>query len=309
MKPLGPSGEILVSGATGLIGARLVSRLREQGASVRALTRRPERAAGASRLRWLGWDGRSARPEHLAGCTAVVHLAGEPVFAGRLSAERRRRIRSSRIDSTRSLVSALASLPEAERPRALLCASAVGVYGSRGDEELDEHAAPGRGFLADVCRDWESSALSAEERGVRVVTLRIGIVLAREGGALPRMTLPFRLGLGGRIGTGQQWFPWIHRDDVVALSLAALSDDRWKGAVNATAPAPVRNAELTRVLGRVLGRPTLLPVPAFAVRLALGDLATELLGSRRAVPRRALGLGFTFGYPSLESALEAELSR
>ena len=189
----------------------------------------------------------------------------------------RRRIRSSRIDSTRSLVASLDALPHSERPATLVCASAVGIYGSRGDEQLDESSPPGRGFLADVCRDWEAAAFAAEERGLRVVTLRIGIVLSRRGGALPMMALPFRLGLGGRIGDGRQWVPWVHLDDLVSLIRETLNDTEWRGPVNATAPNPVRNALLTRSLARALHRPALLPVPAFALRTALGELSDELL--------------------------------
>jgi hypothetical protein len=298
---------VLLSGATGLIGARLARALVQQGVPVRALTRDP--AAARARLPAgavpVGWDGIHAPAEAAAGAAAVVHLAGEPVFAGRLSTRRRERIRESRVASTRSLALALRELEPASRPELFLCASAVGYYGSRGEEILDESAAPGRGFLAEVCAQWEAAAREAS--GMRQVALRIGIVLAREGGALPRLLLPFRLGLGGRLGSGRQWFPWIHADDVVGLILHALRDSSLEGAVNATAPEPVRNAELTRALGRALGRPTLLPVPAVALRAALGELAEELLASRRVVPRRALAAGFRFSYADLASALAAEL--
>ena len=175
-------------------------------------------------------------------------------------------------------MAAIGALPAPQRPRVLVSASAVGYYGSRGDEILDEDAAPGQGFLAEVCRAWEAEALAAARHGVRCVVLRIGIVLAREGGALPRMALPFRAGLGGRLGDGRQWFPWIHADDVVSLIRAALRDDAYTGPVNAVAPEPVRNAELTRALARVLHRPALFAVPAFALRAALGELSGELLG-------------------------------
>lgn len=306
---MAPPGDVLVSGATGLVGSRLCARLRERGDGVRALSRRPERAAHEdhSGVQWLGWDGTNVERVQLAGAAAVVHLAGEPIFAGRLTAERRRRIRESRIDSTRSLVRTLDALEASERPATLVCASAVGVYGSRGDEELDEDSPPGDGFLADVCRDWEAAARGAEACGVRVVSLRIGIVLSRHGGALPMMALPFRFGLGGRLGDGRQWFPWVHLEDVVGLIERALDEPSWHGAVNASAPQPVRNAELTRTLARVLSRPALLPVPAFAVKLALGELAGELLGSRRVLPRRALEAGYAFAHSALEPALRAEL--
>jgi uncharacterized protein (TIGR01777 family) len=237
----------------------------------------------------------------------VVHLAGEPVFGGRLTATRRALILASRVESTRSLVHAIGALPAPERPRVLVSASAVGYYRSRGDQPLDEDASPGEGFLAEVCRAWEAEALAAARHGTRCVVLRIGIVLAREGGALPRMALPFRAGLGGRLGDGRQWFPWIHVDDVVSLIGAALRDEGYTGPVNAVAPEPIRNAELTRALARALHRPALFAVPAFALRAALGELSGELLGSRRCVPRRALARGFVFAHPGIASALAAEL--
>ena len=301
--------EILLSGATGLIGGRLLSVLGRDGVAVRALTRRPDAARPlAAPHRWVGWDGREFPADAVAGATGVVHLAGEPVFGGRLTAARRALILASRVESTRSLVQTIAALPEPQRPRVLVCASAVGYYGSRGDELLDEDAAPGAGFLAEVCRAWEREAFAAASLGVRCVALRIGIVLAREGGALPRMALPFRLGLGGRLGNGRQWFPWIHADDVTSLIVAALRDAAYTGPLNAVAPEPVRNAELTRVLANLLHRPALFAVPAFALRAALGDLAGELLGSRRCQPRRALARGFAFAHPRIDSALRSELS-
>jgi hypothetical protein len=300
--------EVLVSGATGLIGGRLLLALGRDGFAVRGLTRRPQAAPRlAPPHRWLAWDGRSVPPEAVAGTAGVVHLAGEPVVAGRLTAVRRARVLGSRVGGTRALVTAIGALPAAERPRVLVSASAVGYYGSRDDDPLDEDAAPGEGFLAEVCRAWEAEALAIARHGVRCVVLRIGLVLAREGGALPLMARLFRLGLGGRLGDGRQWVPWIHVDDVVSLARAALRDDGYTGPVNAVAPEPVRNAELTRALARALHRPAVLPVPAFALRAALGEIASELLGSRRCQPRRALARGFAFAHPELASALAAEL--
>ena len=188
-----------------------------------------------------------------------------------------------------------------------MCASAVGYYGSRGDEILEESATPGRGFLADVCVAWEEAARAAADLGVRTASLRIGIVLAREGGALVPMARAFQLCVGGRLGDGRQWFPWIHVDDLVAMLRAAIEDDRWAGAFNAVAPNPVRNEELTRTLAATVRRPALIPVPAFALRALLGELADELLGSRRAVPVRATALGFRFRVQQLAEALESEL--
>ncbi|HEY5657806.1 MAG TPA: TIGR01777 family oxidoreductase [Myxococcota bacterium] len=298
---------MLVTGATGLVGRRLVAALLRDGAAVRALSRNPDRSGLDARVEALAWNGRKAPVDALAGAGAVVHLAGEPVFGGLLTPARRRRIRTSRIDSTRSIAAGLEALPPSDRPAVLVCASAVGYYGSRGDAVLDESAAPGSGFLAKVCVDWEAAAAEVASSGVRSVSLRTGIVFAREGGALPAMTLPFRFGLGGRIGDGRQWIPWIHVDDLVRLVQACLASEAYRGPLNAVAPEPVTNAQLTRALGRQLHRPTLLPVPAFALRLALGDLAVELLGSRRAVPRRALEAGFAFEYAAVDAALHAEL--
>ena len=295
--------EIVLSGATGLVGAALATSLSEAGWGVRALTRRPRIARFPAQVRAVGWDGLQVESNTLAWASALVHLAGEPIFGGPLNRSRRKHIRESRVASTRSLVAALGRLPASERPRTLLCASAVGYYGSRGDEELDEAAEPGEGFLADVCVDWESAALLAQRHDVRVVCLRMGVVLAREGGALPRLLLPFRLGLGGRLGSGRQWFPWIHLDDLVALLHAALEDESWSGPVNAVSPQPVPNADFSRALGKQLGRRTPLPVPAFVLRAALGDLSGELLGSRRTVPRAAQDRDFQFQYASLEHAL------
>jgi uncharacterized protein (TIGR01777 family) len=300
-------GPILVSGAAGLIGARLVAALLRDGVALRALSRDPSARHLDARVEAHAWNGRDAPREALAGSRAVVHLAGEPVFAGLLTAARRRRILASRVESTRSLAAGIAQLPSDERPSALICASAVGFYGSRGDEVLDETSPRGTGFLADVCEEWEAAARESEALGVRTVCLRTGIVLAREGGALPAMALPFRFGLGGRLGDGRQWFPWIHADDLVALAIAALEDERYRGPLNGVAPEPVTNAALTRALGRVLHRPGCLSVPAFALRLALGDLSAELLGSRRVVPRRALEADFAFRYTEIDAALSAEL--
>jgi uncharacterized protein (TIGR01777 family) len=297
---------VLVTGATGLVGARLVRSLLADGIPVHAVTRSAQ-GRFPHGVRSVVWDGVRVAPEALAGLDAVVHLAGEPVFGGLLTAARREKILASRVESTRALVAAISSLPAAERPRALVCASAVGYYGSRGDEILEESATPGRGFLADVCVAWEESARAAADLGVRTASLRIGIVLAREGGALVPMARAFQLCVGGRLGDGRQWFPWIHVDDLVAMLRTAIEDDRWAGAFNAVAPNAVRNEELTRTLAATVRRPALIPVPAFALRALLGELADELLGSRRAVPARATALGFRFRVQQLAEALESEL--
>jgi uncharacterized protein (TIGR01777 family) len=298
------SHPIVLTGATGLVGGALLPRLVHDGHEVRALSRSAREIEGATVLRW---DGVVPPEGSLDGAHAVVHLAGEPLFSGPLTASRRQRVWSSRVDSARAIARAIGALPEGRRPRVLVCASAVGYYGDRGEEVLDETSPPGDGFLADLCVDWEEAAAGAEAHGVRVVSLRIGIVLSRHGGALSMMARPFRLGLGGKLGDGRQWVPWVHLDDLVALAAGVLADERFQGPVNAVGPAPVRNEDLTRALGRVLGRPTLFAVPAFVLRLALGELSGELLGSKRVEPRRARERGFAFGHADLEATLVEEL--
>ncbi len=296
-----------MTGATGLVGRRVVTALLAAGRAVRVVTRDPQRAHFPKAVEVTAWSGRALAPAALRGTSAVVHRAGEPLFSGRLSRARRERIRASRVDSTESLERSLAALPDDERPTCLVCASAVGYYGDSGDAELDETAAPGDDFLAALCVDWERAARAAGGDGVRTTSLRFGVVLAREGGALPPMAVLFRIGLGGRLGDGRQWFPWIHIEDAVGLVCAALGGSRWSGPVNAVAPGIVTNGDLTRALGRALHRPTLLPVPAAALRLALGELSGQLLGSRRVVPRAAQERGFRFAYAELESALREAL--
>lgn len=300
-------GPVLVSGGTGLVGGRLLPALIGRGAEPRVLSRRPERLAGRSDLQAIGWDGKQVPASALAGAKAAIHLAGEPLFGGLPTEARLSRVRRSRIASTRSLVRALGELPRSERPDVLVCASAIGFYGDRGEEDLTEESPAGSGFLAELCRDWEQEAQRAEEHGVRTVSLRIGVVLAREGGALALMGRVFRLGLGGRLGSGRQWFAWIHVDDLVALILTSLDTPDLHGTLNAVAPHPVRNQELTAALGRILSRPTWLPAPAFALRAAMGELSGELLASRRVLPARAEKLGFHWQHPTLDSAISSEL--
>jgi uncharacterized protein (TIGR01777 family) len=236
--------------------------------------------------------------DELARADACVNLAGEPLEEGRWNAERKRRIRASRIDSTRNVADVLRE----RGPKVLVSGSAVGFYGSRGDEVLDEGAGPGEGFLADVCREWEAAAERAAPRA-RVTLLRTGIVLARDGGALPKLVRPFRLLAGGPLGDGAFFQPWIHLADEVGLVLFALADGRVCGGLNATAPTPVRNRHLAHEIGDVLRRPSLLPAPPFAIRLAVGEMADEILSSQRAVPGKALALGYRFRFPDLEPAL------
>jgi uncharacterized protein (TIGR01777 family) len=308
-------GPILITGATGLVGRRLLAAHLRAGNPVRVLTRNPAHARfrGPSTLPGtpvyepMAWDGLHFPRAALGGAAAVVHLAGQPVFSGRLTPARRARISDSRIRSTQDLAQSLGQLTPEERPQVLVCASAVGYYGSRGEDLLDEAKGPGEGFLSQLCVGWEEAAAAAARHAVRVVQLRIGMVLAREGGALPRMVLPFRMGLGGRLGSGKQWVPWIHVDDLVALIQRTLADASFAGPVNAVAPTPVRNAELTRQIAARLHRPGVMRVPGFVVRALLGELAGELLGSRRVVPQRARERGFRFAHEELASALAAEL--
>ncbi len=297
---------VVITGATGLVGRALVRRL----AAPIVLTRSPERAAaalpGVVARRWDP-EAEPAPAEALAGADAVLHLAGEPIAAGRWTAERRRRIRDSRVIGTRRLVEGLGALDR--RPAVLVSASAVGYYGDRGDEVLDERAAPGDGFLAEICAEWEAAAAAAVELGIRVVCVRIGVVLASGGGALAAMLTPFRLGLGGRLGGGRQWMSWVHVDDVAGLWLHAARTGSLRGPMNAVGPAPVTNADFTRALAGALHRPALLPVPSLALRAAFGDLAELLTASQRVLPVVAQGSGYAFEHPSLSGALAAALGR
>lgn len=290
---------ILVSGSSGFIGSALVAALRAGDQRVVRLVRPQSKAEGPV-VRWDPDTGTIDRAG-LEGIEAVIHLAGASI-AERWTPEHKARIRESRVRGTRLLSEALAE--QARPPRVLICASAIGYYGDRGDEWLTEESPPGTGFLADVCQQWEAAAEPARRRGIRVVNLRIGIVLGRQGGALARVLLPFRLGLGGTIGCGRQYWSWIAVDDLVSAFLHAVVTDSLNGPVNAVSPMPVTNREFTRTLGRVLARPTIFPLPAPVARLLLGEMADALLlASARVRPVRLLESGFQFRYPDLESAL------
>ncbi|MDH3685979.1 MAG: TIGR01777 family oxidoreductase, partial [Myxococcales bacterium] len=246
---------ILLSGATGLVGGSVLRSLEAGGHTVRALTRRPEQLARSATFEPIGWDGIETPATAVARADGVIHLSGEPIFGGPATARRKERIHASRIDATRRLVDVIGATSENERPAVLVCASAVGYYGDRGEERLPESADPGSGFLADLCVQWEREAHRAESFGVRVVSLRFGVVLSSDGGALSALGPLFRLGLGGRVGNGRQWFPWIHLVDAAGLAIRALEDPRWSGPFNAVAPGACRNAEFTRELARVVQRP------------------------------------------------------
>jgi uncharacterized protein (TIGR01777 family) len=294
---------VTVTGATGRIGSRLTSVLRGRGDDVTVLSRDPARAHEALGVEAVGWPEQEPAPAAaLAGRDGVVHLAGEDV-AQRWSEAAKRRLRASRELGTRNLVAGLAAAEP--RPGVLVSASAVGYYGAHGDEPVTEATPPGRGFLADVCVAWEREAAAAEQLGVRVVRLRTGVVLDRGGGALARMLPFFRLGIGGPVAGGRQRLPWIHVDDLVGMYVAALDDAAWSGAVNATAPDPPTNKAFGRALGRALHRPAVAPVPGLAVRLLYGEMAEIVVTGQRAVPERALALGFRHAHPELDEALSS----
>ena len=292
-----------MSGATGLIGGALTRRLAREKHEVVPLVRGPARPGGGEEKRAIAWDPERGTIDRAAleGCDVVVHLAGENVF-GRWSAAKKRRIRESRVAGTRLVSAAIAAL---ERPpRVFLAASAVGYYGDRGAVEVTEQTPPGDDFLAQVARDWEAATAPAARARIRVVNLRFGVVLAKSGGALAKMLPAFRLGLGGPIGSGAQYFPWIALDDVLGAILHVLATESLSGPVNVTAPHPVTQLEFVRALGRVLRRPAVLPVPPIALRLAFGREAAAMMGSgQRVVPARLIASGYRFSFSELEPAL------
>jgi uncharacterized protein (TIGR01777 family) len=296
--------KIVVSGSTGLIGAALQPVLARAGHDIVPLVRRPP-APGERAIQWDPERGTIDRAA-FEGVDVVIHLAGENVF-GRWSSAKKNRIRDSRVVGTHLVADALAGLQR--RPRTLLAASAVGYYGDRGDAILDEQSAPGADFLAQVSRDWEAATSAATRAGIRVVNMRFGIALTPTGGALAKMLPPFRLGLGGHVGSGDQYVSWIALDDVIAAIAYVLASDALVGPVNMTAPHPVTNRELAKTLGKVLGRPAVFAVPSFALRMAFGADSAELLESgQRVVPARLLGSGFHFRFETLESALRGMLA-
>lgn len=293
--------KIGIVGVTGLLGRRLARALLARGDEVTGFSRRGAAPDGVRAVRWDPAEG-PMPPGALHGLDAVVNLAGEPIEARRWTVERKRRIRDSRIATTRRVVEAIVS----GGPRTLVNASAVGYYAT-GEMEVDESSPPGEGFLAETCRAWEDAARAAED-GVRVVRARIGVVLAREGGALPKMALPVRLLVGGPLGGGRQWISWVHADDTIGMLLLALDNAGVSGAMNVTAPRAARQRDVVRAIARALGRPAMLPTPAFALRLAMGEMATIALDGQRVLPQVAVGAGYRFVYEDLAAAVRAELA-
>lgn len=309
---------VFVTGASGFIGKRLLRELLRRGDRVVALTRRRENLAGAEGTegssRLLVVEGDPARAgewqRELRGCDAVAALAGEPILGQRWNESFKRRLRDSRIEAMKRLGEAMTACPEGERPKTLIAASAVGYYGARGDEILDEDSAPGRSFVAQLCVDWEAQARAAAATiSARVALLRIGIVLGEGGGALDKMLPAFRAFVGGPLGDGKQWFPWIHIDDIVGTLLWALDTPIAQGPLNLAAPQPVRMREFADTLGAVLHRPARIPVPALAVKALYGEGADVMLGSQRVIPKRLQALGYSFRRPELQAALSEIVSR
>ncbi len=298
--------KILVSGARGLVGNALRSELAKQGSEIVSLVRRTP-APGGHEIEWHPNKG-LIDAEKLEGFDVVIHLAGESIASSRWTDEKKKQIRESRVKGTTILSEAISKL--SNPPATFVSASAIGFYGSRGEETLSEESGPGNDFLADVCMEWEESTVAARTKGIRTVLARLGIILDKEGGALEKMLTPFKMGIGGKVGDGKQWMSWIALEDVVRGLLFVIRDPSLSGPVNFVAPNPVRNVEFTKTLGSVLSRPTIFPVPAFAARLAFGEMADGLLlSSARVEPKKLLASGFKFGYPTLKPALEEILKK
>ena len=300
---------IFLMGGTGLVGSRLIERLRQRQDEIILLTRRPD--VGREKLGGGGTvvegDPMTAGPwtDRAADCDAVINLVGENIFGRRWNADFKKLLYDSRIKSTENIVQALTKQPRtaAGAAKVLVNASAIGYYGPRGDEELTEDSPPGDDFLAQICIDWEKAARAAEPAGVRVAILRTGIVLDPAGGPLRKMLTPFKMFVGGPVGSGRQWMSWVHHEDVVGLYLLALDNAEARGPLNATAPHPLTNRDFSKALGRALGRPSFLPTPKFALRAVLGGVAGLVTTGQRVLPKRALGLGYAFKFPDIDAAL------
>src|SRR2546423_14417120 len=289
--------KIAIAGASGLVGSALIPRLESDGAEIIRLVRN---SARGNEIEWHP-NQDEIEPGKLDGCDAIINLAGENVSEGRWTEEKKRRIHDSRVHGTHLLSEAIAKTPQ--HPQVFLCASATGIYGDRDDETLNEESESGGGFLAGVCREWEMATEPASKAGVRVVNLRFGPILARDGGMLSKLLTPFKMGMGGKVGSGKQYISWIGLDDAVNAIKLAIDDQSIRGPLNIVSPNPVTNEEFTKTLGHVLNRPTALAVPAFAARLAFGEMADEmLLTSQKVIPKRLLSAGFQFQYPELEAA-------
>jgi uncharacterized protein (TIGR01777 family) len=297
--------KILISGSHGLVGTALIKSLETDGHKVFRLVRHYPNSE--NEIEWSP-DRYSIQLARIESFDAVVNLAGESIAEGRWTGEKKRRIRESRVKGTKLLGDALANLTNS--PKTFICASAIGYYGNRGDEVLTETSDPGDDFLAEVCVEWEKATALATEKGIRVVNTRFGVILDANGGALAKMLPPFRMGIGGKIGSGKQWMSWIALDDVVGGLKVALANETLSGPVNFVAPNPVTNAEFTKTLGKVLSRPTLFPIPAFGVRLLFGEMGEALLlGGQRVEPERLKSSGYQFQYSQLESALRGVLQQ
>lgn len=300
---------VFVTGGTGLVGRRLIKQLQQRGDQTAILSRRAAHARELFGANAEIVEGDPTRRgdwmDAVGDCDAVIHLAGENVFAHRWNADFKKRLHDSRILSTQNVVEALRRKPMRAdgQPKALVNASAIGFYGPRGDEELTEDSSPGSDFLAQLCMEWEQTARAAESSGVRVAMVRVGVVLDKEGGALAKLLTPFKLGAGGPVGSGRQWMSWIHHADLIGLFLLALDRAEARGPINGTAPNPLTNREFGKVLGRVLHRPSLVWTPGLALRIVLGEVASLVATGQRVLPKRALELGYAFQYPSLEGAL------
>ncbi|HKB64914.1 MAG TPA: TIGR01777 family oxidoreductase [Pyrinomonadaceae bacterium] len=297
--------KILIGGSHGLVGTALIKSLEAQGHEIFRLVRHAPNSK--TEVEWSP-DRYSIALARIEGFDAVVNLAGESIAEGRWTDDKKRRIRESRVKGTKLLGDALANLTVP--PKTFVCASAIGYYGNRGDELLTEASAPGDGFLSKVCAEWEEATALAIEKGIRVVNARFGVILDTNGGALKKMLPPFRMGVGGRIGSGKQWMSWIALDDVIGALNFALKKDSLRGPVNFVAPAPVINAEFTKTLGKVLSRPTIFPIPAFAIKLMFGEMGEALLlGGQRVAPERLTEAGYAFHYSVLDSALHHVLDK
>ena len=295
---------LLITGATGLIGKVICRLLADDGHQIVVLSRRPEKARVLPVVGSFHWEPAASLPPNEAweGVEGVIHLAGEPVIGLRWTDELKRRIRDSRVIGTRNLVNGIRGV--SSRPKVLISASAVGYYGNRGKESLNELSPAGKGFLSDICQEWEREAAKAQELSLRVSCIRVGIVLSRDGGALERMLPPFKLGIGGRLGSGEQWFPWIHINDIAGIFRHALLTPSLNGPINGVAPGIVTNEELTKELAAVLHRPSFFPVPELALQILMGEMAEVIMMSQRVAPKVVLESGYQFNYPELRPALQ-----